>query len=266
MKGNNCIDVIPELGYFICRYCNEDWVMHDSITNFVDLTYILEGSATYIVNGEIFKAEKGDLICIPFGSRRHAEIDPEQPMVCYAANFDLYDRNGKEIDLPFPIHSKVGLQQELMMLYQELNIHWVQKKPGYQMKVRSIFLDILYHYYQKLYFKEQFENKDPRIQNVIRFIYNNYRNSIEVDDLALLAGLNPAYFGLIFKKSTGFSVKEFINRVRIDNAENMLSSGQFKIKEVAANCGFDDYYYFSKVFKNIKGYPPSKVVLHIYGL
>jgi transcriptional regulator GlxA family with amidase domain len=46
----------------------------------------------------------------------------------------------------------------------------------------------------------------------------------------------------------------------------MLSSGQFKIKEVAANCGFDDYYYFSKVFKNIKGYPPSKVVLHIYGL
>lgn len=264
MNDINCDDIVPQLGYFICRYCSSNWIMHDSTINFIDLTYIFEGNVTYFINGKPFKAEKGDLICIPNGSLRHAEINPEQPMSCYAANFHLYNPCRTEITLPFPVLSKIEVQKELMILYQELNTHWVQKKAGYQMKVRSIFLDILYHYYKILCYKDPIENIDPRIQNVVRFIYNNYHFPIEVDDLALLAGLNSSYFGLLFKKVMGISVKEFINCVRIDNAENMLSSGQFSIKEVATICGFDDYYYFSKVFKSVKGYPPSKVALYIY--
>ena len=54
-------------------------------------------------------------------------------------------------------------------------------------------------------------------------------------------------------------MKEYLNQIRINNAENMIASGEFRVYEAATKCGFDDIFYFSRVFKSIKGYAPSKV-------
>ncbi|MNG23858.1 HTH-type transcriptional activator RhaS [compost metagenome] len=59
----------------------------------------------------------------------------------------------------------------------------------------------------------------------------------------------------------GASVKEYINRMKINNAENILLSGEFSVKEAAYKCGFEDIYYFSKLFKKIKGFPPSRILI-----
>jgi AraC-like DNA-binding protein len=256
--------VIPQLDYFICRHCTPNWIMNDSIISFVDLTYIFEGEVIYTINGIPYKAEKGDLICIPKNSLRHAEINPNKPMAAYAANFQVHNLGGNEISLPFNIVSKVGIRNDLLSLYQELNITWIQKDPGYAIKVRSIFLNILYKYFTILYYNNSIDSVHPRIKKAIKFIYDNYKTNIEVGDLASLVSLNSSYFGTLFKHYTGLSVKEYINRVRIDTAENMLSGGEFSVKEAAYRCGFEDTFYFSKVFKRVKGYSPSKVMMHTY--
>lgn len=253
--------IIPDMKYFICRYCTPNWSMSDSIIDFVDLTYIFEGKVTYRVNGIPYEAEKGDLICIPRNSRRRAEIDPDRPMAAYASNLWLEHLNGKPISLPFPIHSKIGIHDDLISLYQELNFEWMQKKPGYAIKVRAIFLSILHKYLQLFVYKDTSENADIHIKKALRFIHESYSTPIQVKDLAHLAGLNPSYFGTLFKKHTGTSVNAYINRVRINNAENMLASGEFSIAETAYKCGYEDAFYFSKVFKKMKGYSPSQVKL-----
>lgn len=250
--------------YFICRYCTPHWVINKSIIQFLDLTYVFDGKVTYTINGTNYVAGKGDLICIPKGSVRYAETDPENLMACYASNIFLYDLKGKQVGLPFPILSNIGIRDDIMSMYHDLNIEWMHKKPGYALKVCSIFLNILHRYFTILYYKDPHENMDPRIRKIIRYIYENSSSRIAVDDLASLIGLNTSYFGALFSKTTGCPVKEYINRVRVDNAENLLSSGELSVSEAAHRSGFEDAFYFSKTFKKIKGYSPSKVVLNTF--
>jgi AraC family L-rhamnose operon regulatory protein RhaS len=73
------------------------------------------------------------------------------------------------------------------------------------------------------------------------------QNQFEVEELAAIAGLTTAYFGTLFKKYMGASVKEYINRMKINNAENILLSGEFTVQEAAYKCGFEDIYYFSGI-------------------
>jgi AraC-like DNA-binding protein len=54
---------------------------------------------------------------------------------------------------------------------------------------------------------------------------------------------------------------KYINRMKINDAENILLSGEFTVHEAAYKCGFEDIYYFSKLFKKIKGFPPSRILI-----
>lgn len=253
--------IIPEIEYFICRYCTPKWSIHKAAIDFIDLTYIIDGRVTYIVNDIPYEAEKGDLICIPKGSIRQAIIVPDKPMAAYASNFQLFNLDGKDISLPFAIKSKIGIHEDLLAYFHELNLEWTHKKPGYGMKVRSLFLTILHKLFGLLYYGDDVECMDIQIRKALRFIHDFYDTNITVKSLAEMAGLSASYFGTRFKNITGFSVKEYINMIRVNNAENLLLHGEFSINEVIYKCGFEDSFYFSRVFKKLKGYPPSKIKL-----
>lgn len=254
-------EIIPEMKYFICRYCTPKWVIDKSTIDFVDITYICEGRVKYIVNEVPYEAEKGDLICIPKGSTRQAETDPENPMSCYASNLQLVNLSGKDIMLPFAIKSKIGIHEDLIADFHELDLEWTSKKPGYGMKVRALFLTILHKLLNILYYGNDLECMDIHIRKALEYIHNFYHTGISVKALAEMVDLNPSYFGTLFKNQTGTTVKEYINKIRVSKAENMLCSGEFSLSETAYSCGFDDIFYFSKVFKKYRGYPPSKIKL-----
>ncbi|MBE6023819.1 MAG: helix-turn-helix transcriptional regulator [Cellulosilyticum sp.] len=251
--------VFPDIGYFISRQCTADWIIEESVTNFIDITYVYEGEADYTINGIAYHVSKGDLLCIPKNSVRFATTNPKNPMKCYPINFQLYDPDHNEIILPFPLISHIGIIDILLYHYRELNTLWIEKKPGYILASRAIFSSILYRLLSLLYYKNDHTFLDFRIKKAIDYIAEHYVDKISVDDLASLVDLNPVYFGTLFKESMGCSVKKYINTLKINHAENLLLSGEFTVGEAAFKCGFDDIFYFSKLFKAMKGYPPSQV-------
>ena len=78
--------------------------------------------------------------------------------------------------------------------------------------------------------------------------------------MAEIVGLHRVYLGKLFKNNMGCSFKEYLNMIRINNAEMLLTTGGFSVTQVAERCGFRDVSYFSNVFKLVKGYPPSTVI------
>ncbi|UJF31513.1 AraC family transcriptional regulator [Paenibacillus hexagrammi] len=256
------IEINPQIELFINRHSTPNWIIEDATTDFIDLTYIFKGRAYYSINGTVYEVNQGDLICIPKGSRRSATTDPTNLMTSYALNIHLYDLKGRDIRLPFPFISHIGEQEELQSLYNELTFEWLKKNEGYELKARALLLLILHYYFKSLYYKGNNLNIDKRIQRAIRYVLSNLQKQIEVEELASISGLTTAYFGTLFKKNMGTSVKEYINRMKINNAENILLSGEFTVQEAAYKCGFEDIYYFSKLFKKIKGFPPSRLLLH----
>lgn len=253
-------NLIPTIGYFINRKSSPSWNLENSIINFSDLTFVYAGQAVYIVDGMEYRLKQGDFIHIRKGSSREAYTYKDNPVQCYALNFDWIPSQNNNETLPLPSVFRVGIFSELMDLYKELDSVWVEKGPCHILKARAIFMLILHKLLCIVNFNKLSCPPDHRIKKIKEYIHENYHTNLLIDDLAGLFGLNPVYLGALFKKYTDCSIKEYINRVRVNISEDLLRAGGYSVSEAAQRCGFNDIFYFSKVFKKYKGFPPSEVL------
>jgi AraC-like DNA-binding protein len=90
------------------------------------------------------------------------------------------------------------------------------------------------------------------------FLQTDLKGRHDVQDLAHRFCLSPQYFGEIFKRETGVSVKEFQRECRLERAMALLREGALSITEVAAEVGLEDIAYFSRLFKRRYGIPPRQ--------
>lgn len=102
------------------------------------------------------------------------------------------------------------------------------------------------------------ENTDPKVLAMKNYIKENYMKQITLSDLAKHVYVSTYYASRIFKKSTGMSINEYMNIVRIEKAKELLADVRYKMYEVAEYVGINDQRYFSKLMKTITGYSPSE--------
>lgn len=114
-----------------------------------------------------------------------------------------------------------------------------------------------------LFATENNEHQSERLENLqrflpaIAFIEHNLHRSISLRDLTKVVPLQHAYFCDLFSRTMGQSPIDFINYKRIERAQFLMSQQKCPLKEVAAEVGFKDVYYFSRVFKKIVGIAPA---------
>lgn len=95
-----------------------------------------------------------------------------------------------------------------------------------------------------------------RVENYIR---SNYMYPIHVEQIAAELSLNRRYLSRLFKKETGFSIQEYLIRVRLGEAAQLLQKG-CSVKEAARLSGYEDVSNFSKMFKKRTGSSPATMV------
>lgn len=251
--------LLPGIGFFVDRKCFPEWEIIRHRIGFHDLTFVVSGESTYIVDGVKYELEAGDVIYIPMGSYREAYTSKDNPMHSYAFNFNWLPYGSKD-RLPLQTVTKNILTEELLEYIRQFSIAWFSRQPGYIMRTRGLFMLII-HRLITLYSGEGEEHHvDRRVMRVMEYISEHFAEDIDSNKLAELVDLNPVYFGKLFKKYTGHSFKKYLNIVRTNQAEMLLSTGGFTVSEVAERCGFQDVSYFSNVFKSIKGVPPSHMM------
>ena len=87
---------------------------------------------------------------------------------------------------------------------------------------------------------------------------SNISNKLILKDLSELVQLSSSYLSKVFKATTGYSIIEFFNKIKVDKAKEIIIEDDKKIKEVAQMLGFTDEFYFSRIFKKIEGVSPSE--------
>jgi two-component system, response regulator YesN len=107
------------------------------------------------------------------------------------------------------------------------------------------------------------ESLDGRCNTVVdralSFIAANYPEAISLKHLAGILEINSSYLGQVFKKTTGESFTNYVNRLRIGKAKELLTTTNQKVYEVAQNVGFTDYHYFLIIFKKLTGINPMDI-------
>ncbi|MBR5565043.1 MAG: helix-turn-helix transcriptional regulator [Roseburia sp.] len=152
---------------------------------------------------------------------------------------------------------------DILPLVTKLCDSLASKEPGYEFMVQGY----LYHLLgiiinRELYEKEEIDRTSAEritsIKNVLSYISENYQNSISLDTLSKIAGMNPKYFCRYFRNITSRTPIDYLNYYRIECACEMLSTKDISIKEVAISCGFNDESYFIKTFHKYKGTTPKQ--------
>ena len=92
----------------------------------------------------------------------------------------------------------------------------------------------------------------------IKFIQFNYSHDISVDDIAKAVGVSRSHLYRVFMSNVGQSPIDYLTNYRVSEACSLLKNSGLSIAEIAVSVGFFDQFYFSRVFKKVKGVPPSK--------
>jgi len=97
-----------------------------------------------------------------------------------------------------------------------------------------------------------------QIVKIIDWIRTHYTEPLSVTRVAQVFSYHPGYIASVFKKHTGTSLLDFINKTKIDAAKNLLLSTNETVKNIAGKLGFTDDKYFMKVFNRLEGTTPRK--------
>ena len=102
------------------------------------------------------------------------------------------------------------------------------------------------------------------IRKAITTINYDLSADLSLKTQAKLLNVNPSYLSTLFKKETGFTLTEYVNRKRVEHAILLLNSTDMQIQTIALYCGIPDVNYFTKTFKKLIGKTPKEYREMIY--
>ncbi|WP_058302267.1 response regulator [Gorillibacterium timonense] len=95
------------------------------------------------------------------------------------------------------------------------------------------------------------------IERIERLIDERFKENLTAADIAAGVYLSPTYVSLLFKQETGETLFEYLTKVRVEQAKELLKDPQIKFYEICEAVGYSDPSHFSKVFKKMTGLTPS---------
>jgi AraC-like DNA-binding protein len=98
--------------------------------------------------------------------------------------------------------------------------------------------------------------QDIHVRTALEYVERHYREDITVADIARSTGLNPSYFGKVFKEATGRTPQQHLIGYRMNKATELLKLTSMSIAEVGAEVGYPNQLHFSRAFKGFYGLSP----------
>ena len=98
---------------------------------------------------------------------------------------------------------------------------------------------------------------NPLAEKARRYVLNNIESNISLQDTAEHVGVSAGYLSTIFKREYNQSFVDFVNATKIEHACRLLEEKELMVMEIAYRLGYENAYYFSKVFRKYMGMSPT---------
>lgn len=103
---------------------------------------------------------------------------------------------------------------------------------------------------------------DRIVEAAKEYVRENYGEKLTLAAIASKIGISQGYLSSVFKKQTGGNLNDYINQMKIEKAKELLEKHEYMMYEISDMLGFENPYYFSKVFKKLTGITPSEYEMH----
>lgn len=114
------------------------------------------------------------------------------------------------------------------------------------------------HKYCLLVHNYSVKGYSPIIQKVINQVNLNLTNDLSLKVMSEMFHISAGYLSTLFKKETGMTLTDYVNKRRVDHAVLLLNATNLQIQTIAAYCGINDMNYFTRIFKKYMDMTPKK--------
>ena len=241
--------------------------------NAIELVYNFHGFCRVTVNGLEYALAEKSLLLVPPGEIHDIHAPENGKRFFIQFDLSLLDGFGGITHVrplllqPLEISSRehAVLHEALEKLVLEIIREYEAKQAGYALVLNARIFDILVLLARNpvaASSPESLRNSKrvfglEKINSSFQYIENNYRNDIALKDAAKAVGFSEYHFSRLFKEITEKNFHSYLNEFRIKKAEKLLSGSDMPIARVAHEVGFNSFATFNRIFKKLKGCPPT---------
>ncbi|MCL1794376.1 MAG: AraC family transcriptional regulator [Oscillospiraceae bacterium] len=257
------------------------------IHEFIEICYVAGGCGKHDIDGYTSDAGKGDLFIIDLdmGYQFYSE-NPDDNLMTYNVmftsgfindfeftgdefkdfnKFRLFKNFFPRLSPKHDLHFDFGEQSEIEYIISRIYDEYQKKQIGYIPVIKgylTVFIAKIMQGLSKYSSDDVFRLYDTNhemIQKIIENIRQNYQSKINLDELAQKSLFSKGHLCNTFKKETGMTLSEYINRLRIQEAcKTIENDPHINLSELAYKIGFGGYKQFYKIFVEIVGMSPKE--------
>lgn len=252
--------------------------------DFVEMIFVTEGLATHRYENITYEVRAGDIFIINPGEVHGYALQEGQQLAIINCLFQpglIQQSLLQQLDIPHSMdffyvqpflhedkrfHHKLNLRgaaaDKTLHIMDDMLDELKQRSPGFRalIQLRMVELLILLSRYY-----EEWGNSAPTvsrsellIKRVCGYLERHYDRKITLTNISDLFHIGTRQLNRQFKRYTGSSIIEYVHQLRIDRAKHLLTETDDTIATIAANIGYEDPAFFSKLFGRIVGCSPGK--------
>lgn len=241
------------------------------------LVYIKRGVGMYLLDGSLRCLNEGDLILLP--PRVSYSFSSEQLGDEYNINLDAtvlrFDNAWLDaLVATFPVSGDMVLRiKEIRNPFAIEGPKWVKlsrqldsilscdrrEQPAMIFAILSLIST--QDDYMLIKSVNECDSQDiaERKAKIDRYLECHYYNKVSLEEISKYVGMSRTYFSIFFKTHYNEGFSDYLTRLRVEKASNMLSQTETPIPAIAAQCGFKTVQYFTRAFKKVMGLTPGAV-------
>lgn len=229
------------------------------------LIYCIEGEGWFEVEGVKQKVLPEHFFILPKGKAHAYGCNKTNPWTIYWMHFDGQKAGyfSEGLDKPMLLNVQKDSRIEYRLhLFEEI---YNTLKNGYSKNNLEYSITSLFHFLGSLKFLGAYreslfsnQNSNDITDVAIHFMRENIQKRLTLKDISDHIGFSVSHFSSVFQKKTGYSPLNYLSQLKIQQACHYLDFSDMKINQIALMIGYDDPFYFSRIFTKTMGLSPSE--------
>ena len=243
--------------------------------NSYELYYLKRGERYYFVKNQTYLVKQGSLVLIDkydvHITTPPADSGYERILINFTDEFiEGISSCIKKLDLLAPFSAQVPIiklepeeQQKIESILLSMVDEQEGNKYGKEDFIRSGLLQLLIFASRRISGKSQFKSTynsitHKTISEITSHINDHFKDNISLDYLSKNFHISPNYISRLFRETAGITFVDYLNNVRIKEAQKLLTMTELNMQQICENTGYKSYTHFARIFKSIIGVSPMK--------
>ena len=236
---------------YFCKEYGENFSFPVHLHQSFEFIYVADGEMKVTVNGRNYDLKKGEAVLV-FPNQLHSmESTKSRHMLC-SFSPELIKAFSSKHKNRIPVENRVKVDGYIIRELDNIleNTSSVEKK--------AVLYPICAAFEKGAVYEEKPNYEEKLLNRIFSFVEQNFDRECDLGVLAEQMGYSYAYLSRCFKKITGMSFNNYVNRYRINNACYLLNNTDCTILQCAMDCGYKSVRSFNRNFMNIVSVTPKE--------